>query len=115
MKEIFKADNVPIEWEQVDVSGMESGSKHSEELFRESIASLKRNKLGLKGKYIFFFQIANPFHLHTILICSQVSSTLPSNVQGTNLSMSLSAKNSTSTPPSCLSRTSPVTKPDTRV
>lgn len=49
VKEIFKADNVPIEWEQVDVSGMEDGNKHSEELFRESIASLKRNKLGLKG------------------------------------------------------------------
>ena len=49
VKEIFKADNVPVEWEQVDVSGMETGNKHSEELFRESIASLKRNKLGLKG------------------------------------------------------------------
>jgi isocitrate dehydrogenase (NAD+) len=31
------------------VSGVETGGKHSEELFRESIASLKRNKLGLKG------------------------------------------------------------------
>ena len=49
MKEIFKADNVPIEWEQVDVSGVDTGNKHTEELFRESIASLKRNKLGLKG------------------------------------------------------------------
>ncbi|RAL62542.1 hypothetical protein DID88_005107 [Monilinia fructigena] len=46
---IFKADNVPVEWEQVDVSGVETGDKHSEDLFRESIASLKRNKLGLKG------------------------------------------------------------------
>ena len=49
VKQIFKADNVPVEWEQVDVSGVETGDKHSEELFRESIASLKRNKLGLKG------------------------------------------------------------------
>ena len=49
VKTVFKADNVPIEWEQVDVSGVETGDKHSEELFRESIASLKRNKLGLKG------------------------------------------------------------------
>jgi isocitrate/isopropylmalate dehydrogenase len=49
VREIFKADNVPIEWEQVDVSGVESGDKHSEELFRESVASLKRNKIGLKG------------------------------------------------------------------
>ncbi|KAF2263617.1 hypothetical protein CC78DRAFT_465307 [Lojkania enalia] len=49
VKEIFKADNVPVEWEQVDVSGFEGGTKHTEQLFRESIASLKRNKLGLKG------------------------------------------------------------------
>lgn len=49
VKTVFKADNVPVEWEQVDVSGVETGDKHSEELFRESIASLKRNKLGLKG------------------------------------------------------------------
>ncbi|KAI9641013.1 isocitrate dehydrogenase (NAD(+)) idh1 [Ciborinia camelliae] len=49
VKTIFKADNVPVEWEQVDVSGVETGNKHSEDLFRESIASLKRNKLGLKG------------------------------------------------------------------
>ena len=49
VKTVFKADNVPIQWEQIDVSGVESGDKHSEELFRESIASLRRNKLGLKG------------------------------------------------------------------
>ena len=49
VKTIFKADNVPIEWEQVDVTGVDTGDKHSEDLFRESIASLKRNKLGLKG------------------------------------------------------------------
>ncbi|KAJ5343519.1 hypothetical protein N7541_008231 [Penicillium brevicompactum] len=49
VKTIFKADNVPIEWEQVDVTGVVTGNKHSEELFRESLASLKRNKLGLKG------------------------------------------------------------------
>ena len=51
VKTVFKADNVPIEWEQIDVTGVESGDKHSEELFRESIASLKRNKLGLKGMH----------------------------------------------------------------
>ncbi|RMJ26624.1 Isocitrate dehydrogenase [Aspergillus sp. HF37] len=49
VKTIFKADNVPIEWEQVDVSGVNTGDKPSEELFKESIASLRRNKLGLKG------------------------------------------------------------------
>ena len=50
VKTIFKADNVPIDWEQVDVSGVDSGIPGSaEETFRESVASLKRNKLGLKG------------------------------------------------------------------
>ena len=49
VKEIFKADNVPIDWEQVDVSGVDTGDMHAEELFREAMASLKRNKLGLKG------------------------------------------------------------------
>ncbi|KAK8027224.1 Isocitrate dehydrogenase subunit 1- mitochondrial precursor [Apiospora marii] len=50
VKTIFKADNVPIDWEQIDVSGVDSGSPGSaEEAFRESVASLKRNKLGLKG------------------------------------------------------------------
>lgn len=33
----------------MDVSGVDSGNKHSEELFKDSIESLKRNKLGLKG------------------------------------------------------------------
>ena len=49
VKTIFKADNVPIEWEQVDVSGVDEGDRHSEDLFHESISSLRRNKLGLKG------------------------------------------------------------------
>ncbi|KXJ96086.1 isocitrate dehydrogenase [Microdochium bolleyi] len=50
VKTIFKADNVPIDWEQVDVSGVESGPPGtSDAVFRESVASLKRNKLGLKG------------------------------------------------------------------
>ncbi|KAI0099938.1 isocitrate dehydrogenase subunit 1 [Nemania sp. FL0031] len=50
VKTIFKADSVPIDWEQVDASGVDSGAPGSaEEMFRESVASLKRNKLGLKG------------------------------------------------------------------
>jgi isocitrate dehydrogenase (NAD+) len=49
VKTVFKADNVPVEFEQVDVSGVDTGDKHSEELFHESISSLRRNKLGLKG------------------------------------------------------------------
>ncbi|KAL2757298.1 hypothetical protein ACRALDRAFT_1067920 [Sodiomyces alcalophilus JCM 7366] len=49
VKTVFKADNVPIEWEQVDVSGVDASSERTEQLFRESVASLRRNKLGLKG------------------------------------------------------------------
>ena len=50
VKTIFKADNVPIEWEQIDISGVEgSNAALTEATFRESVASLKRNKLGLKG------------------------------------------------------------------
>ncbi|RMJ04830.1 Isocitrate dehydrogenase [NAD] subunit 1, mitochondrial [Fusarium kuroshium] len=48
VKTVFKADNVPVEWEQVEVSGLE-GAGRTEDAFRESVASLKRNKLGLKG------------------------------------------------------------------
>ena len=50
VKTIFKADNVPIEWEQIDVSGVEESTPtgRTEELFRESVTSLQRNKLGLK-------------------------------------------------------------------
>ncbi|KUI58096.1 Isocitrate dehydrogenase [NAD] subunit 1, mitochondrial [Cytospora mali] len=51
VKTIFKADNVPIEWEQIDMSGLEnSGSGRSaEDMFKEAVTSLRRNKLGLKG------------------------------------------------------------------
>ncbi|KAK1770117.1 isocitrate dehydrogenase [NAD] subunit 1 [Phialemonium atrogriseum] len=51
VKTIFKADNVPIEWEQVEVSGLDDATPtgRTEDLFREAVASLRRNKLGLKG------------------------------------------------------------------
>jgi isocitrate dehydrogenase (NAD+) len=51
VKTIFKADNVPIEWEQIDVSGVVESAPtgRTEDLFRESVTSLQRNKLGLKG------------------------------------------------------------------
>ncbi|KAK3192337.1 isocitrate dehydrogenase (NAD(+)) idh1 [Lecanicillium sp. MT-2017a] len=49
VKTLFKADNVPVEWEQVDVSGIDEGAGRTEAAFRESVESLKRNKLGLKG------------------------------------------------------------------
>ncbi|KAF8543556.1 isocitrate dehydrogenase subunit 1 mitochondrial precursor [Trichophaea hybrida] len=49
VKTIFKQDNVPVAWEQVDVTGLQSGTADPEVLFRESVNSLKRNKVGLKG------------------------------------------------------------------
>ncbi|EGW32324.1 isocitrate dehydrogenase [Spathaspora passalidarum NRRL Y-27907] len=44
---IFKAENVPIDWEIVEVSGVESESGHHR--VDEAVESLKRNKVGLKG------------------------------------------------------------------
>ncbi|CAK7237866.1 isocitrate dehydrogenase (NAD(+)) idh1 [Sporothrix bragantina] len=51
VKTIFKADNVPIEWEQIEVTGIDTTAPtgRTEDLFKESVASLRRNKLGLKG------------------------------------------------------------------
>lgn len=51
VKTIFKADNVPIEWEQIDVTGIDNGGngRSAEDMFKEAVASLRRNKLGLKG------------------------------------------------------------------
>src|ERR1700753_1181749 len=51
VKTIFKADDVPIAWEEVAASGLDDAtpSGRAEDLFRESVASLRRNKLGLKG------------------------------------------------------------------
>jgi len=49
VKEIFAHVNAPIEWEQYDVSGV---SAAHESLFKEALESMKRNKVGLKGKHI---------------------------------------------------------------
>ncbi|EAQ92977.1 isocitrate dehydrogenase subunit 1, mitochondrial precursor [Chaetomium globosum CBS 148.51] len=51
VKTIFKADNVPITWEQIEVSGLQDATPtgRTEEKFEEAVASLRRNKLGLKG------------------------------------------------------------------
>lgn len=46
-----------MEWDQVDVTGVVTGNVHSEDLYRQSVASLKRNKVGLKGRTIFPFYI----------------------------------------------------------
>ena len=48
VKEIFEHVNAPIEWEQYDVSGM---STAGEDLFRQAMDSLKRNRVGLKGQF----------------------------------------------------------------
>lgn len=46
VKTIFAAENVPIEWEEIKMSGLQenAGTK-----IDEAIRSLKRNKIGLKG------------------------------------------------------------------
>lgn len=46
VKDVFKAANVPVEFEQYDVSGLTS---EDDSLFQESIESLRRNKVGIKG------------------------------------------------------------------
>ncbi|ORX34065.1 hypothetical protein BD324DRAFT_638249 [Kockovaella imperatae] len=46
VKEIFESIKVPVEWEQYDVSGETTGG---DDLFRQAMESLKRNKVGLKG------------------------------------------------------------------
>src|SRR5438445_24769 len=46
VKTIFKHENVPVEWEQVNVTGVVTEKKYSEDLFRESVLSLRRNKVG---------------------------------------------------------------------
>jgi isocitrate dehydrogenase (NAD+) len=48
VKALFKYENVPIDFEEIDVHGIgdEPGAR---ELFIQSIESLKRNKVGLKG------------------------------------------------------------------
>ncbi|ORZ14427.1 mitochondrial NAD-dependent isocitrate dehydrogenase subunit 1 precursor [Lobosporangium transversale] len=46
VKTIFKAANVPVDWEQFDVSGYTSADDTT---FKQSVESLRRNKVGLKG------------------------------------------------------------------
>ncbi|KAI9318037.1 isocitrate dehydrogenase, NAD-dependent [Dichotomocladium elegans] len=46
LKEVFRAANVPVEFEQYNVSGLTS---EDSDLFVEAMASLRRNKVGVKG------------------------------------------------------------------
>jgi isocitrate dehydrogenase (NAD+) len=55
VKEVFEHVNAPIEWEQYDVSGMSSAG---EDLFKQAMESLKRNRVGLKGVVNFPFEVA---------------------------------------------------------
>ena len=48
VKEIFEYVNAPIEWEQYNVSGM---SSEGEDLFKQAMESLRRNRVGLKGAF----------------------------------------------------------------
>ncbi|EKM59226.1 uncharacterized protein PHACADRAFT_113604 [Phanerochaete carnosa HHB-10118-sp] len=58
VKEIFEHVNAPIEWEQYNVSGM---SSDGEQLFKQALESLKRNRVGLKG--ILFTPISQTGHV----------------------------------------------------
>ncbi|KAF8449817.1 hypothetical protein BGX38DRAFT_1250139 [Terfezia claveryi] len=49
VKTIFKHENVPVEWDQIDVTGVVTGKQHLEDLFNQSVLSLRTNKVGLKG------------------------------------------------------------------
>lgn len=46
VKAVFKAAEVPVEWEQFDLSGHVS---RNDGLMQDTLASLRRNKVGLKG------------------------------------------------------------------
>ncbi|EGO01880.1 hypothetical protein SERLA73DRAFT_177461 [Serpula lacrymans var. lacrymans S7.3] len=58
VKEIFEHVSAPIEWEQYNVSGISSSG---EELFKQAMESLKRNRVGLKG--ILFTPISQSGHV----------------------------------------------------
>ncbi|KAH7914197.1 hypothetical protein BJ138DRAFT_1177476 [Hygrophoropsis aurantiaca] len=58
VKEIFEHVNAPIEWEQYNVSGVSSAG---ENLFKQAMESLKRNRVGLKG--ILFTPISQSGHI----------------------------------------------------
>ncbi|CCG85157.1 NAD()-isocitrate dehydrogenase subunit I [Taphrina deformans PYCC 5710] len=52
VKDIFAATNVPVEFEEVDVTGIlaaEGTKDGGEQLYRKAVESIRRNKVGLKG------------------------------------------------------------------
>jgi len=49
VKTIFKAEMIPITWEEVGITTLETPVERTEEMFEACVNSLSRNKLGLKG------------------------------------------------------------------
>jgi len=49
VKAIFKADNVPVKWETIEMSGLNEDQASTKKQIDEAVRSLKRNKVGLKG------------------------------------------------------------------
>lgn len=49
VKTVFKAENAPIQWEEVGITTLDSPVERTESMFKECVNSLSRNKIGLKG------------------------------------------------------------------
>ena len=54
VKSVFKASNVPILWDEYNVSG-NVRDKQNDEKMKAAIDSLRRNKVGLKGICFTFY------------------------------------------------------------
>ncbi|KAI7883039.1 hypothetical protein K492DRAFT_175795 [Lichtheimia hyalospora FSU 10163] len=49
LKKVFEALNVPVDFEQYNLSGVNNEEGDNDELLQEALASLRRNKIGIKG------------------------------------------------------------------
>ena len=49
VKTVFKAENAPVQWEEVGSTTLDSPAERTEAMFKECVNSLSRNKIGLKG------------------------------------------------------------------
>lgn len=49
LKKVFEALNVPVDFEQYNLSGVSNEEGDNDELLQEALASLRRNKIGIKG------------------------------------------------------------------
>ena len=50
VKAIFKAAQVPVEWEQFDLTGYTDSKDDS--LLRQAMDSIRKNKVALKGSFL---------------------------------------------------------------